>query len=86
MSGCPHKEARFCPLYVASNGLGGGCDGGRLTPAGGCEVERGTMNYSQKLELLRARFPREVAALEFEEAKEIATEQRKRNMRLAGVH
>jgi hypothetical protein len=44
-SSCPHRETRFCPLYVASHIPGaGGCDDGRLDERN-CAVDRG-MNYA----------------------------------------
>lgn len=82
---CPHKDKRFCPLYIASHlGGGQGCDDGRLDE-GGCGCAR-EMNYAVKVEELRASDPRLVAELEFREEVEIDRLTRLNNMRLNGVH
>ena len=81
---CPHKNIIYCPLYVASHGLGGGCDDGRLHE-GGCAVDRG-MDYRVAVIALRSRYPDKMEELEREQAIAEAREQIDRNMRLSGVH
>ncbi|RWE31251.1 MAG: hypothetical protein EOS79_32205 [Mesorhizobium sp.] len=81
---CPHKEIRFCPLYVASHGTGFGCDDGELGH-GECAVSR-KMVYDRELELIRVHCPGLVEQLQWNEESEKMREQRSRNLRLAGIH
>ncbi len=77
-----------CPLYHACHAPvqfpGCGCDDGRLDE-GGCAVDRGK-NYAATVAKMRAIDPRLIAEMEWQEAAEQAKEQRKRNMRAAGLH
>ena len=88
MSGCPHGDIRFCPLYLAAHGPGGGgCDDGRLGE-GGCAADRGFgrgMDYGAALGRLQATHFEMIARAEFAERQEAAQRQRARNMRAAGV-
>lgn len=82
--GCPHYDIRFCPLYVASHdGSGLGCDDGRLDE-GTCAASR-DVAYAEAVEHLRARQPRLVETLAFQEEAERLRQQRARTMRLAGL-
>lgn len=81
---CPHKDVRFCPLYVASHGEGFGCDDGQLG-SGECAVSRG-MVYAQQVELIRVHCPGLVERLQWNEEGEKMRDQRSRNLRLAGIH
>lgn len=82
---CPHKDVRFCPLYVASHiPMGVGCDDGQLG-IGACAVARG-MNYRRQIEQLRLVDPALVARLAFLEQAMDAGKQRARNLRAAGIH
>ena len=86
VTGCPHPDIRFCPLYIAAHIADEGyhgCDDGRLDE-GGCAVDR-TMNYAEAVERLRIVDPRLVATLAFLEEAEEARQQRNRNMRAAGI-
>ena len=85
MADCPHDHIEFCPLYVAAHEAGGlGCDDGRLGEDG-CAVSRG-MDYGRglaKLSLANSALVLECAERENHWMK---TEQRRRNMKNAGVH
>ncbi len=81
---CPHKDVRFCPLYVASHGEGFGCDDGELG-GGECAVDRG-MAYAQQVELLRVHRPGFVEQLKWKEDGDKMDDQRSRNLRMAGIH
>jgi hypothetical protein len=82
---CPHKNIRFCPLYLAAHTGGGfGCDDGRLDEQT-CAVARG-LNYRSQIERIRLACPGLVEQCEFRERAEESQEQRRRNMRLLGLH
>lgn len=83
---CPHKNIRFCPLYHAAHTAGSfGCDDGNMDTNQQCAVSR-NMDYQGAIEALRAACPGLVAGLEFSEMAEAAKEQRRRTMRLLGLH
>ena len=85
---CPHKDIRFCPLYVAMNGAefaGLSCDGGQIEMWGGCMVDRGA-KYHDLVGKLRVAHPRFVAQIEWEQALTERRAQVERNMRLNGIH
>lgn len=84
--GCPHKRIEFCPLYVAAHQAGGfGCI--RNGDAGfTCAVKSGDFDYALGVGRLRAVDGRMVAQLEWKEQIEAHGEQRRRNMKTAGVH
>lgn len=70
---CPHKEIRFCPLYIASHGLQHadgkwlGCIDGKETGADrDCGVRRG-VNYQRMLARIEATDPAMVARAAFQE-------------------
>lgn len=82
---CPHDNVVFCPLYHAAHGgLGGSCDDGRLAE-GGCAVDRG-LDYREGLARLNDDGRRVAAQLRFLEEAERCAGQRRRNMRLLGLH
>ena len=84
MTDCPHARIDFCPLYIAAHEGGGlGCDDGRLGEHDGCAVHRG-MDYGQALAKLANReLVQECAERESHFMK---VEQRRRNMKSAGLH
>lgn len=85
MTDCPHDRIEFCPLYVAAHEAGGyGCDDGRLDEDG-CAVSRG-MDYGRAL--ARLSLTNRALVLECAERQNHAmkVEQRRRNMKNAGVH
>ena len=88
MKRCPHKDIRFCPLYHAAHG--GELSGAPSCIEGadqmGCGVDHGKVSYAKSVGIFRAKYPQYLAQLEWREAAEQAAEQRKRNMRLSGVH
>ncbi|GCA49289.1 hypothetical protein KGO5_01732 [Sinorhizobium sp. KGO-5] len=85
--GCPHKDVRFCPLYVAAHGGTTsrlGCIDGHIEE-GTCAAAR-KLDYAAAVAKLEAHRPGLVAECRFqEEAAEIRA-QRLRNMRAAGLH
>lgn len=82
---CPHENIVFCPLYRASHIAGaGGCDDGQLAE-GGCAVSRG-MDYHAAVKRLEVEQFTMVAECEFEHRHHERNEQRKRNLRVNGVH
>lgn len=82
---CPHEHIQFCPLYVAAHVAGaGGCDDGELGQ-GGCAVDRG-MDYFKEVRRLEVEQFELVAQCEYDQRWHERNEQRKRNMRAAGVH
>lgn len=82
---CPHADVQFCPLYLASHlGEGLGCDDGELG-MGRCAVSRG-MDYASELGKISVRLPRDIAELKFREEALELMKQRRRNMKLAGIH
>lgn len=86
ISGCPHADIRFCPLYHASHTAeGGGCDDGKLDGGNGCAVTRG-LDYGHAVAALWQANPQLVAEAAFLENEENARQQRARNMRAAGLH
>ena len=89
MSVCPHKDVRFCPLYLASHGgkaFNGarGCDDGSLDE-GGCGVDHG-YDYHELVGRMKALAPGYVEQLKWREELEEAKAQRARNMAAAGLH
>lgn len=85
MTRCPHKDVKFCPLYVAAHGLFGlGCDDGNLGD-GECAVARG-MVYQRQIELIRVQCPGIVEQLQWNEDGQKMQEQRARNLRANGIH
>lgn len=81
---CPHANPRHCPLYLAAHSPAGGCDDGRLAE-GGCAVDRG-LDYAGAVAALRIAHPRVVADAEWSAGLDQINDQRRRNMRAAGVH
>lgn len=87
MSGCPHDDKRFCPLYVAAHVAGaGGCDDGKLGEFEGCAVDRGKSFYDAKVCRLRVSHPGLVEDCEWRQDAERLAQQRSRNLRSAGIH
>ncbi len=85
--GCPHKEVRFCPLYVALHSgqtFSYGCDDGALS-TGSCAASR-RLDYLKAVARLEAAWPGLVAECRFKEEAAERDEQRRRNMRLLGLH
>ncbi|OWV68060.1 hypothetical protein ATY76_14205 [Rhizobium sp. R339] len=85
--GCPHKDIQFCPLYLAMHSsrlFGFSCDDGQLG-SGLCAVAR-KLDYAKTVARLEAAWPGLVAERRFQEEAEEAKEQRRRNMRLLGLH
>jgi len=82
---CPHADILHCPLYHAAHIAGaGGCDDGKLDQ-GGCAVNRG-MDYHKEVKRLEIEQFQLVAECEFNQRWHERNEQRKRNMRAAGLH
>jgi hypothetical protein len=82
---CPHKDIRFCPLYLAAHsGRGFSCDDGQLDKQT-CAVARG-MDYRKQVERIRKVYPGLVEQCEFWEKDDERQAQRRRNMRLLGLH
>jgi hypothetical protein len=82
---CPHARIEFCPLYVAAHEAGGfGCDDGRVGE-GGCAVSRG-MNYGSVLAKLSHAKRDLVQDCAEREGLFLKLEQRRRNMKNAGLH
>lgn len=85
--GCPHKHKQFCPLYVALHdpeAVRFGCDDGEIW--NGCAVDRGKLDYQERLARLSAAHPRLVAIVEFNDQAERDRQQRRRNQTMNGVH
>jgi hypothetical protein len=81
---CPHERIQHCPLYVESHNVRGlGCVDDMEGP---CRVERGEMKYAAAVARVRAIDPRLIAQCEWSESNAVRSEQRARNMRLAGIH
>lgn len=86
MRKCPHLCIEFCPLYVAAHEAGGfGCDDGRLDEWNGCAVDRGA-DYGQMLSRLCSERRSLVQECAEAESLYLKREQRKRNMKLNGIH
>lgn len=84
-NGCPHKDIRDCPLYLAAHVAGaGGCDDGRLGD-GGCAVSRG-LDYGHAVARLWASRPDLIEEQELDTMRRRSAEQRKRNMTRNGIH
>lgn len=81
-TGCPHRDVRFCPLYVAAHtDSPASCDDGRMGE-GSCAIARGR-SYARSI----ARLDQElVAPCEWHEAEAERTARRERNFRAAGLH
>lgn len=82
---CPHDNIVHCPLYAAAHDdqLGGyGCAVGEW--ADGCFGGR-SFDHGAAVERLRAHAPRLVAECEFKAEANRIREQRRRNMRAAGL-
>lgn len=82
MKSCPHKDIRFCPLYVEShNGRCLGCvdDVGK-----DCKVARGA-SYDKLVEKLIETDALIVFKCQSAEAAELRREQRARNLKLNGI-
>lgn len=87
MAKCPHADIRFCPLYVvAHDGALGtvGCIKGEW--AEGCAVKRGRMRYIAAVGRLYLQAPELVDECRFGEEQHEAQEQRRRNLRINGIH
>lgn len=82
--GCPHKDIRFCPLYIAAHEGALGCDDGELGH-GSCAASR-ELDYNQAIATLLADRPRLVAECRFQEEAAERQAQRLRNMKAAGLH
>lgn len=86
MGKCPHDRIEHCPLYVAAHEGGGfGCDDGRLWEQDGCAVDRG-MDYGRAVARLCGANRELVQECAEREGLWLKTEQRKRNMRVNGIH
>ena len=86
MSDCPHSRIEFCPLYIAAHeGDGLGCDDGRLGEHDGCAVHRG-MDYGRALAKLSFANRELVQECAERESHFMKIEQRRRNMKSAGLH
>lgn len=86
---CPHEDIRFCPLYHAAHGgaeFNGakGCVDTDAEPWA-CAVDQGRMDYVRAAGAMRARVPGYIEQLEWTHEAEQSAEQRKRNMRAAGI-
>lgn len=85
MAKCPHKEVRFCPLYIAAHTAAGlGCDDGKMGD-GHCAVARG-LSYVGAVRKIVAKLPCLAEQAKWAESAEQATDQRRRNLRLNGIH
>ena len=82
---CPHDDVQFCPLYVASNVGAGGCDDGNLARMS-CAVDRGTINYSKEVAKLAKTDKQLINDCDDREWRAQSKAQRKRNMRMNGIH
>lgn len=83
---CPHRDIRFCPLYVAAHDgelSQLGCIAGEW--AEGCRVDQGA-DYTHAVAVLDGKAPRFTAELRWRQMVVDRQEQRARNMRAAGVH
>jgi hypothetical protein len=82
---CPHERVQYCPLYVAGHVVG-------LSTCmvkwdfDGCDVDHGRADYGQLVAKLFRQDANMVAECALGEERAMAAEQRKRNMRAAGVH
>ncbi|MFC0809107.1 hypothetical protein ACFHWW_27315 [Ensifer sp. P24N7] len=83
--GCPHKEKRFCPVYVASHSMRAvdgswlGCMDGDIA-GGRCAVDRGK-SYVREVARIKAAHPGLVEERAFQEqsaAEWTAAEERRR--------
>lgn len=82
---CPHRDVRFCPLYLAAHmGAGFGCDDGRLEEQA-CGVAR-DVSYAANLERLRIAVPGLVEQLQWQEDLVERAAQRAINLRRNGIH
>ena len=80
---CPHTRIQDCPLYIASHyGDGTGCLDDMADP---CLVARGR-SYDALLRPVRMKHPELVIALTLRSMQEERASQRRRNLRLNGVH
>lgn len=83
---CPHKLIQFCPLYCASHtGRGNGCDDG-TAGEGTCAVDNGKDYGRLVADMVKngeADLVRERAEAE---NRHYSKEQRRRNMRAAGLN
>jgi hypothetical protein len=87
MTGCPHADVRFCPLYHAAHmaeARGLSCDDGQLG-GGECAASR-SVSYARCVEHLKAKCPGLVEQLAWREEAERTTSQRKRNLNRNGIH
>lgn len=85
MSKCPHDNTVHCPLNVASHVSGGlGCDDGHLD-TGQCAVARGR-DYRAQVERIRVALPGIVEDCAWREDAARRSDQRRRNLRAAGLH
>lgn len=81
---CPHKDIRFCPLYVAMH-IAGGPSCATKDLQDGCAVAQGA-SYKALVERLRVTWPGVVERCEWEEALADRRDQRARNLRTNGIH
>lgn len=82
---CPHRDVQFCPLYRASHvPVGLGCDDGK-GDSGECAVSRG-VSYIDRVRQIRAKLPGLVEEAEWAVSAAAAMEQRRRNLKLNGIH
>lgn len=84
---CPHAKIQFCPLYIGMHIAGGpSCWPKNNELDDGCGVDQGHFTYEEKvIEFWRAH-PQDFAEITLNERADEAGEQRKRNMRLMGLH
>lgn len=82
---CPHGRVEFCPLYVAGHVAG--------LPTcmvqwdfDGCDVDHGRADYGSLVAKLSRQDVEMVAECAQAESRYMSAEQRKRNMRAAGIH
>lgn len=82
---CPHEDVQHCPLYVASNGAGGGCDDGGLAEMR-CAVDARKINYNRAVARLSKADRALVNDCAMREMRSRSKAQRERNMRMNGIH
>lgn len=86
MKGCPHAFKPHCPMYVAMHtGKGGSCWPADNALQTGCAVDKGS-SYAWLLARLNEIDFDTVAGCEAAAMRRQSDEQRRRNMRAAGLH
>jgi hypothetical protein len=82
---CPHERVQYCPLYVAGHAAGLPTCMGQWD-YDGCDVDHGREDYGQLVAQLHRVAPDIIKERAEEEYRAASAEQRKRNMRAAGIH